>query len=342
MLGQQLRLPLQPDQLVLTFEEFRPAAVGVDDVAVGIGAQHGDRAGLGDSAEQLADIVELDAQLLGFGHIEAGPGVALVLPVGIEEGHGPMVEPAVLTVAPGEAGRELKRGTVADRAGQVLADLGEVLGMERPEHAALQIRIVRSDAQEIEAGPVADARNALAIGQPQQHWGLVDETMSRGLAGAGIGEVEHLRQQVVGPPLGTVDRGHHGADPVALAVGPPTAEVALQVVAAPAQHLAQVRLEGHSLRGVGERLEPHRRRVVRRELHQIEEHRIGPQQVTVDRPEGSTDGRGHEHRGEGLEMARQGRCEAVGLPLACGSRLCCGLFSLHGLACLPANARRSA
>ena len=77
--GQQAA-PVEPDQVAGVVQDGGHAAPGVDDVAVGVGAQHHERAGLGHVAEQLAHVVELAGQLLGLGHVQAGAGVALERP----------------------------------------------------------------------------------------------------------------------------------------------------------------------------------------------------------------------------------------------------------------------
>ena len=103
--GASTERQLSPGSSLVPSSRLGPAAVGVDDVAVGVGAQHGERPGLGDRLEQLADVVELAAQLLGLGDVEAGAGVALERAVGVEERQRPVVQPAVLAVGAAPPGR---------------------------------------------------------------------------------------------------------------------------------------------------------------------------------------------------------------------------------------------
>ena len=157
--GARIERQLSPGRSVGLVEQARPAAVGVDDVAVGVGAQHRQRPGVGDRLEQLAHVVELAAQLLGLGHVEAGAGVALERALAVEERQGPVVQPAALAVGARHPHGELERHPVADV-------LGDALGRPRRgprggrlrNSASPQVVLVGPDAEELEARAVADAR----------------------------------------------------------------------------------------------------------------------------------------------------------------------------------------
>ena len=138
-----------------------------------------------------------------------------------------MVQPAVLAVVAHDPGGELERGLVGDGHPDGVADLGQVVGVHPLEQGAAQVVLVGREAHELEAGPVADAGDAGAVGQPQQHRRLVDQPVGAGLAGAGVGEVEDLREQVVGPTAGAVHRGQQVGHPVVDPVGAQAAQLAL-------------------------------------------------------------------------------------------------------------------
>ena len=293
--------------------------------------------GLGDGAEQLADVVELEAQLLGVGDVEAGAGVALELAVGVEERQGPVVQPAVLAVAPGDPGGELERHPVVDVGDDGVGDLGQVVGVHGAEQRVAQVGVVGPDAEELEARVVADAGHAGPVGQPQHHRRLVHQPVGLRLARAGVGEVEDLREEVVGQAGRAVDGGDHGADPVLAAAGTGAAEVALEVVAVAGPQLLEHGADLERLDRVDVGLEPRPSDVVDVELHQVEEHGVGLHQLAVELDQtpmatgvaSKTEASGSRWR------ARVGVSPAG--PRALPFRgLCCRLFRLHALA-LPSR-----
>ena len=145
-----------------------------------------------------------------------------------------------------------------------------------------------------------------AIGEPEHHRRLVDQTTGLGLAGARVGEVEDLRQQVVGLTGRAVDRGDHRAHPVRLVVGSGAAEVALEVVALPSHR--SWRLARTSAASAGSTNDSKRwpDDLGHRQVDQVAEHGVGLDQLAVERPDPHGDRRGVEDRGQRGEVAREG------------------------------------
>ena len=305
VLGHEDGLPAQVEQRRdRVVDDLGPPTVGVGDLALDVGAHDGDGAGLGHALEQAAHLVELAPQPLGLGHVEAGAGPPAELALAVAHRSGPVVQPSPVAVVAAGPGGELEGSPVADVAHDVAAQRLVVFGVQVVEEPA-DAR-AGSAPEELVALAVALARDAVAVGEPQDHRGLVGE-QGVALGGADLGgEVEDVGHEVLGPAARPVDRRQVLAQPEVAAVGEPAPEVARQRVALAVPDLLDGPPDGGGVRGPDEGLEGDAEQLAAGLADEVAQDRVGVEELAVDRPDADSDRGGVEDGGDPADVARQG------------------------------------